>query len=113
MRGEEIDRKDMKRKGAQIVKIGELKMVRWRDWVALPARVWSVFAPPSLLLSSTLSHTGSYLMCGCGRCVDMCVCPYLKTSGSGPIISWEMVGISGLDQDLRWRNEGELIALGR
>lgn len=28
MRGEEIDRKDSKRKGAQIVKIGELKVVR-------------------------------------------------------------------------------------
>lgn len=28
MRGEEIDRKDAKRKGAQIAKIGELKMVR-------------------------------------------------------------------------------------
>lgn len=31
MRGEEIDSKDVKRKGGQIVKIGELKVVRWRD----------------------------------------------------------------------------------
>lgn len=31
------------------------------------------------------------------KCVNVCVCPYLKTSGSGPIRSWEMVGISGLD----------------
>lgn len=28
MRGEEIDRRDVKRKGGQIVKIGELKVVR-------------------------------------------------------------------------------------
>lgn len=33
MRGEEIDRKDVKRKRGQI-KIGELKVVRWRDRVA-------------------------------------------------------------------------------
>lgn len=69
----------------------------------------SVFAPPSRLLSRTLSRAGSYQMCG--LCVD--VCPYLKTSGSGPIISREMVGISSLAQDLRWRNEREQIALGR
>lgn len=33
------------------------------------------------------------------------MCPYLKTSGSGPIRSWEMVGISGLNQDLRWKRQ--------
>lgn len=36
----------------------------------------------------------------------MRVCPYLKTSGSGPIRSWKMVGLSGLDQDLRWEKRG-------
>lgn len=45
-------------------------------------------------------------MCVWVKCVYVCVCPYLKTSGSGPIRSWEMVGISGLDQDLRWRGGG-------
>lgn len=36
--------------------------------------------------------------------------PYLKTSGSGPIRSREMVEISGLDQDLRWKRQGGEIA---
>ncbi len=48
-----------------------------------------------------------------GVSVYVHVCPYLKTSGSGPIRSREMVGISGLDQDLRWGREGGEIALGR
>lgn len=53
MRGEEIDRRDVKRKGGQIVKIGELKVVDREigERVALPARVWSVFAPPSWVSS--------------------------------------------------------------
>lgn len=45
----------------------------------------------------------------CGK-VCACVCPYLQTSGSGPVRSGEMVGISRLKLDLRWgkgRVEGE------
>lgn len=34
MRGEEIDRRDVKRKRGQIKIGGELKVVRWRDRVA-------------------------------------------------------------------------------
>lgn len=46
--------------------------------------------------------------------VCVCVCPYLKTSGSGPITSREMGEISGLGQDVRWKEEGRgELALGR
>lgn len=54
-------------------------------------------------------------MCVCvgEMCAYVCMRPYLKTSGSGPIRSREMVGISGLDQDLRWKRQGGEIAAGR
>lgn len=66
-----------------------------------------MFAPPSQ--GAELNIEPHRLLSHVWVWVDvwMCVCPYLKTSGSGPIISWEMVRISGLDQDLRWKREGE------
>lgn len=83
--------------------------------VAYSLRERRVFAPPTLVSSCTLSHTASYQMCvyvSQGN-VCICVCPYLKTSGSGPIRSGEMVGISGLNQDLRCKEGRGEIALGR
>lgn len=72
-------------------------------------------APASRVSSSTLSHIASYQMCVCvgEMCAYVCMRPYLKTSGSGPIRSREMVGISGLGRDLRWKRQGGEIAAGR
>lgn len=60
-------------------------------------------------------HSLLSAVCVCVTCAHTCVCacPYLKTSGSGPIKSREMVGISGLEQDLRWKRQGGEIAPGR
>lgn len=49
-------------------------------------------------------------VCVAEMCAYVCMRPYLKTSGSGPIRSREMVEISGLDQDLRWKRQGGEIA---
>lgn len=93
-------------------------MVRWRDRgegsIACKSVECIRLTDPGVGLNiephSFLSDVRVWVKCGC---VCVCVCPYLKTSGSGPIRSWEMVGISGLDQDRRGKREGREIASAR
>lgn len=48
-------------------------------------------------------------------CAYVCMCPYLKTSGSGPIKSWEMVKkkknkrlkLRSKMEVAQWRDRGE------
>lgn len=66
-------------------------MVRWRDRTTQPAKVRGYVRPTE---SAVELNIESHRLLS-----DVCVCvsPYLKTSGSGPITSWEMVGISCLN----------------
>lgn len=101
MRGEEIDRKRCKEKRRTDSKNWGRKWLdrEIRERVAECVRPTEMGVELNIEPHSLLSDVWVWVKC-------VCVCPYLKTSGSGPIRSWEMVGISGLDQDLRWRREG-------